>query len=232
MSGVPYFVDNRYVATPTSSRAFRVDNILINANGGVMDNVQVEYINSPPTFAPVTYTKGSWSPPTISGLKPYTDYIYRVRTHNNYGWSEWGPWRSVRTLADVPDVPELGLDSAGQISLELTAYGKDNGSPIISWDVAYQESGTGAILVVPFSSKIILTNLKPGTEYEVSIRAKNAIGYSAYSSPVVFTTKTGVWINVLGTWKQAIIWINVGGVWKKAVRHINVDSGITQSWKK
>lgn len=231
----PYFVDNVYNADIITSTTARFNNWAGTGNGGTLNNVQVEYNTTPSATGALTYTKGSYALPTISGLTPNTLYYARIRISNTtYGYSAWGPWVSFRTLSTTPSAPSNAW-YAGNIDQQSAdilgiVVPNDGGATIdeirvrVSTDPAF---GTYTDYIDGNVTSVHIHDLSPGTLYYAQVFAHNVNGDSPASGTQTFTTLPGVYVRVGGVWKNAVAYVNVNGIWKPATRFVNV-SGV---WK-
>lgn len=118
---------------------------------------------------------------TFSGLKPNTEYSYKVRTKNANGASSYGSEKVVKT---APQSPSISRTSTTKNSAELYW---DRVAGATSYDVLFDGkvyNTTGGFLYVD--------GLMPDTEYSYSVRANNADGSSSYSEVQKITTQQTV----------------------------------------
>jgi hypothetical protein len=178
-----------------------------------------------------TSTMASDGTDTITGLTAGTTYHVWARTHNANGWSAWSGYSTITTpkVPYPPDIPSA--TNIGPVSVTVVwtpPSAGDGGSPITAYEVSYGTDPLVHAASVTGTSPLTVTGLQPGTRYYFWVRAQNAVGWSAYSAPVVATTIAGVRLKVGAEWKIAIPYVNVGGVWKLAqpfVRYLGVWKG-------
>jgi hypothetical protein len=157
----------------------------------------------------------------ISGLSSGVTYYFWARGRNALGWGPYGPRSSATTLR-VPDAPSPPVVSpASQTSLvadfSQSTIVNDGGSPVTLFETGYTTSPTGnPTTSLTGSSPITFVNLQPATTYYVKLRAKNAIGWSPWSTATVSRTIAGARVKSGGVWKEAIPYVRVSGVWKLA----------------
>ena len=99
------------------------------------------------------------------------------------------------TAAAPPDAPATPSVSVGTTWLDVSwAAPADNGAAIIDYDVRYRETGTNwqTTSHVGTATTRRIENLFPGTDYQVSVRAKNAEGSSGWSPSASATTDADV----------------------------------------
>ena len=93
---------------------------------------------------------------------------------------------------EVPEAPAISGETAD--SLEVSWSEPDNtGPPITGYDVQYREEGRGRFTDAQHEGPgltLTLTDLEPGTVYEVQVRAKNDEGTGDWSDPVEGMTVT------------------------------------------
>ena len=132
---------------------------------------------------------GTGTVTTIRGLRSNTTYQVRVRAENAVGdgaWSEPGSgttWRAPPGRVSTPGVWPGGLGA-----VRVTWSAPTNRGPRISdYDVGYREEGSGAAYMDAgyngTGRETTITGLTNGTSYEVQVRARNADGSGAWSSP-------------------------------------------------
>ena len=90
-----------------------------------------------------------------------------------------------REPPDVPEVPAISGETADSLTVSWSE--PDNTGPAITdYDVQYREKGTGRFSDGDHEGPgltLTLTDLKPGTVYEVRVRAANDEGTSGWSDP-------------------------------------------------
>ena len=121
---------------------------------------------------------------TITGLENDTQYFVAVQAENAVGDSDWSDISFATPTAQPPDAPSaLRLrPSDEQIVVDWEAP-DDNGSPITRYPVRYRKVGAGSWRRAQTSStRITLTDLDNGTEYEIYVEAENSEGLSDQSS--------------------------------------------------
>lgn len=227
----PYFVNDAYIADNITATSARLSSWVAAANGGTLNNVQVQYNTTASATGATTYTQGSWALPTISSLTPNTTYYARVRISNStYGYSAWGRWISFKTLSTTPSAPSNAW-YAGNIDQQAAdilgiVVPNDGGAAIdqirvrVSTDPAF---GTYTDFTDGNVATVHISDLVPGTLYYVKVFAHNANGDSPSSGTQTFTTLPGVSVNISGVWKNAVPYVNVNGIWKPAIRFVNIN---------
>ena len=153
------------------------------SNGGAsITGYFVEYDNNSGFTSPATATSTLSLSKDITGLAPGKWYA-RVRAMNSEGYSPW----SATVDATVPSVPSTpSAPSVAAIPGQATASWSapaNGGSAITGYDLQYDTDssfGSPTTLAVTSSPKVI-SGLLPGVYY-FRVRAKNAVGASAYSA--------------------------------------------------
>lgn len=187
------------------------------ANGGAaIDARQIGFGTE--TTNPTKNTVSSDRSTTIPGLSPGTTYYFWARTRNAKGWSAWGP-RSTAKTHNVPSAPATPTISGVTPISAIVSWTPpaNNGASIVEYQVGYGASSTGpATTVTATASPRTVTGLVPGTRYYFWVRARNAVGWGAWSAASSNQTIAGARIRVGGVWKIAVPYVKVGGVWKLA----------------
>ncbi|CAL1539569.1 unnamed protein product [Lymnaea stagnalis] len=137
---------------------------------------------------------------TIKSLKPDSEYIISVRAFNQIG--ESSPTFILARTKEVPVQPlafltpvKLTVQAESESSLKLTWS-----DPAISNSQRAMDGRAYLIRYSPLSGEaysyintsdqvLVLTNLEPGTQYEVSIKAVKGTNSSQWSLPVVNSTQ-------------------------------------------
>ena len=202
------------------------------SNGGLaIDSRQIAYS--------LTTTATNWvssnGSTTVTGLTPGKTYNFWARCHNADGWGPYSVMSTV-TLPNVPTAPSQPLlASATASTMDLSwSPSSGNGSTVTGYQVGYGTSPSGPTTIVSASSPQTITGLSPGTLYYFWVRAQNAVGYSAWSTPNSGSTVAGAYVYVhpatevfggvvhqLGGWTPAVPYVRVGGVWKPAEVWVN-----------
>lgn len=145
----------------------------------------------------VTFKLGSTGTQGFGGPTTFSQYISRA------------------TIPAAPNKPILSNETVNSIDISWTPNG-NGGSTITEYQIGYGTSSSGPTSYVIANSPYTVSNLAMGTVYYFWVRAKNALGWSAWSAVNSARTYLGVYVNVAGTWKAAIPYVNQGGVWKQA----------------
>ena len=90
-----------------------------------------------------------------------------------------------REPPDVPEVPTFSRETADSLTVRWSEP-ENTGPHITDYDVQYREKGRGRFIDGDHQGPgltLTLTDLKPGTVYEVQVRAKNDEGTSDWSDP-------------------------------------------------
>ncbi len=121
-------------------------------------------------------------------VNPDTEYTFSVRARNSFVASEYSSERKIRTMIPVPQVPQNieTIPTTNSVAISWDAVNYAAGYDILFNNVVYDVSDT---------SKTI-TGLEANTDYEYAIRAKNAIGTSAYSNTKTVRTLLSVPENI------------------------------------
>ncbi len=119
----------------------------------------------------------------LSGLRNGTTYELQARAKNARGWGAWSP--STFGTAGAPTPPEINT-LPKNASLDLSwAAPSDNGSAVNGYDVQYRAGSSGSWTSWPHAGttrSATITGLTNNTEYEVRVRARNAVGNGPWST--------------------------------------------------
>jgi len=184
------------------------------SNGYTIDSRKIGYGTN--SVSP-QHTVSSDKSTTISGLTPGTTYYFWAQTHNSKGYSNWSTRVSARTDSG-PSAPSVVVLSAiTQVSMHAAfTKNSDGGSVITSLQIGYGTSSTTPTTIIEATTSMTIAGLAPATTYYFWARAKNALGYSAWSVVSSASTIAGGYVKVGTVYKKAIPYVNVGGVWKLA----------------
>lgn len=154
---------------------------------------------------------------TLTGLNPGSWYKFWAKSANFLGWSAFSPPVAARTLR-VPDAPnpvtvkdvDLGVATAS-----FTFTGRwDGGTPIRQWQIGY---GTGSVPTLFVSgNNVRISNLTPGRVNYFWARARNDIGWGAWSGRSQVSLPAGGKILYGGVMKPAVAYVKYNGVWRPA----------------
>ena len=128
---------------------------------------------------------------TISGLSASTNYSYRVRAKNSAGSSAYSATATIKTPIKPPATP-TGIKATATESSVTVSWNA------VSTAASYELAFNGNTYTLTGTSRAF-TGLTAGTEYKYKVRAKNAGGYSAYSTENSITTIPSVPKNVTAT---------------------------------
>jgi len=130
----------------------------------------------------------------VKGLRPFTEYGFRLCASNSAGKGAWGPVAICRTdpgPPGAPDHPEAVTQGVDHIQLRWSAPGQTNGSPVTGYtlELGSVSSKTRKISLWTQiyrgpSNSFCIADLSPGREYAARVRAENGIGVGAFSQPV------------------------------------------------
>ena len=192
----------------------------INTNGDGGDPINLRQIgygtSSSVSNATIITTDGY---DYVTGLTPGTTYYFWGRVRNSIGYSAWSPRASAKTLSGPSAPTKAAISSITQSSIVATfAPNANGGSAIIDYQIAYSKTAsvTGAPTITTTATSRTVAGLSPGTVYYFWVRARNAIGWSAWSAVSSARTLAGMYIKNGNVWVAATPYVNVGGVWKVA----------------
>lgn len=162
----------------------------------------------------------------ITGLTPGTLYYFWARTANLHGYGPWGG-RSQGTTLRVPFTPDPpAVSNLTQLTATVTwTPPASGGTGILEYELGYGTSSAGPSTTISGNPPRNLTGLLPGRTYYFWVRARNAVGWGAWSNPTVAKTIAGARVKASGVWKDAVPYVKVAGVWRVArpwVRYVGV----------
>jgi predicted RNA-binding protein with TRAM domain len=129
------------------------------------------------------------SPLSIPNLAPGTTYTVAILAINGSGSGTPSATSSV-TTPSAPGAPTVSSVTAGDGSALISfSPGDTGGSPITGYEYQLTTDGPWAD-ATSLSSPILVPGLTNGTDYSVSVRADNAVGPGAASSPQSVTPAT------------------------------------------
>ena len=130
---------------------------------------------------------------TVLRLTSGQPYTFRVRAVNAFGPGDWSAESGPVTPTGAPAPPSAptGLTAAPKPGSAVISWtpGGDGGSPVTGSEIRVI-SGTTVVSTVTSAAGVTsrtVTGLKNGTTYQVSVRAINAAGAGAWSTPTRVT---------------------------------------------
>jgi chitodextrinase len=122
---------------------------------------------------------------TDTGLSNGTSYSYTVRAYNTAGWGSFSSAGSgtPRTVPSAPGAPKVTAGDK-QVTISWTAPAA-NGATIDSYEVFQDGVSIGSTATTSMNK----TGLANGTEYTYTVKAHNAVGWSAASAGTKATPK-------------------------------------------
>ncbi|XP_056427663.1 receptor-type tyrosine-protein phosphatase S isoform X4 [Hyla sarda] len=139
----------------------------------------------------------------VEGLKPNTEYIFRLAARSNQGQGAWTTDIKERTMQSKPSAPPQDVKCVSTKSTTI----------LVSWQPPPAESHNGILAgysvhysaldfedpvpkevkdIPPQTTEILLEALEKWTEYRISVVAHTAVGPGPESSPVVVRTDEDV----------------------------------------
>lgn len=132
---------------------------------------------------------------SATGLNPSTTYTYRVVSFNDAGTSQFSNTASATTLAAPPDVPAApsGLIATGVSRTQINLSWTDNSNNESGFRIerCKNPNCTNYVQIVQVGANVTTfadTALTKNTTYRYRVRAFNAGGNSAYSTPTTGKT--------------------------------------------
>ncbi len=158
-------------------------------NGDAVTSYGVEYRDTSGPLTWITWPhSGTDTETTITGLSDGTEYDVRVSAGNGRGKGSHTPAQTV-TTPDMPDPPVLSA-TAGDGEITLTWTVANNGAAVNLYRLWYQPEGGEQVrlnLPTDTSTSYTLEGLTNDTEYDLKLKARNAVGFSEWSETVTAT---------------------------------------------
>jgi len=141
----------------------------------------------------ITVTGQSTTTHVRTGLKANTSYDYCIRAKNAVGYSAWSAYGYFKTTSSSTVTTNPTTAPAVPTGLSISAITTSGATfkwNAVSGATEYQMnvSGGWVTLVGANNTTNVRTGLKANTSYDYCVRAKNAVGYSAWSSYGYFKT--------------------------------------------
>lgn len=168
--------------------------------GGAITGYQLDWsaTGTDESFRSLVSPAATASSHTHTGLKPSTEYHYRMRSRNSVGWGAWSDTVSGTTEGAVPAAPTLTAQANGSTEVKLSWTRPDSGgSRIIDYELEYlDDSGRGwgwltGDRLPSDAVQHIDSGLSPGTERQYRVRALNENGPGQWSTARTVRTDAG-----------------------------------------
>ncbi len=190
----PTVPDPPVLATPSNGAADQSQPIFFDwADILDVDLYQLQIAVNSGFGSPSVDTNVTVSGCTISGLDEGQQYYWRVRAHNNVGWSNWSSVWSLTTECPVPAVPTLASPANGADNLDIPVMlDWSDVSGITYYQVQVDDDagfGSPAIDISAGVSNYSASTLEDQQTYFWRVRANNDCGWSDWSSVRNFTTR-------------------------------------------
>jgi len=214
------------VASTVSRNSAVISSFSVADNGGEAPiDVRVQYNTVATSAGAQVVTRGSWADVTLPGLAATTRYYFRTAARNSAGWSEYGAWEVFETVSNVPD--DIATPNVtGITEAQATASWNQpaaNGATITGYRWGLSKSSafspvlrSGVTSTSTFS--LLLTELEPGTEYFLRVRAQATPdngGWGTTSFRTVGGRGLKIFTFVGGVRKELKAYTFVGGVRKE-----------------
>lgn len=173
-------------SAPTSDR---IDLSWSDASGNE-DGFEIERSQDGISFIKITDVPANTTTYPNSGLSAKTQYWYRVRAKNNGGTSSFSNVANAITKDNVPNAPQnLSAHPVSNTRIDLSW--QDNSGNETSFELERSTDGSNFSKIAEIGANATTfqnTGLTTLTKYWYRIKAKNEIGYSAYSNVVEVST--------------------------------------------
>ncbi len=164
------------------------------ANGAAISDYDVQYkLGSVTGWTDANYD-GTGTSTTLSSLTNGQPYDVQVRAKNSVGWGGWSPSASATpaTTATVPaaPAPPTLAPGNGRIVVSWAVPTSNGGAAISDYDVQYKLGSVTGWTDAHYNgtgTSTTLSSLTNGQRYDVQVRAKNAVGWSDWSTAAAAT---------------------------------------------
>ena len=159
-------------------------------NGASIDRYEVRWRRSGGSSWSKQAVAGSTSRHEVTGLSNGVSYEVRVRARNGVGWSDWSPSATAtpEDAATPPDAPPGLAVTAGDGEMAVSwRASRDNGAAVTGYSVRWSGDGVSDSRRLGASARNhVITGLRNGAGYTVSVVAHSVVGDSAASSLAAF----------------------------------------------
>lgn len=183
-------------------------------------------------LGPVTYNSGRPWVHLDTFAVTYNQTIYfrleATGTQGLGGATEFPQWIQ-RATVPPPPTP-ISLTEVGHTTFRYQfGWAGDGGSAVLEYQIGYGTSPSQVQYYTagPANGIAIIGGLTLGETWYIWVRARNAVGWSGFSTRLSARTLAGSRIKVAGTWREAVAMIKVAGVWRQAIPFIK-SAGV---WK-
>jgi SH3 domain protein len=178
-------------AVPTGLRSTAITSNSITLNWNAVSDATEYQVNVSGGWITVTGTSNTVH--TRTGLKADTSYDYCIRSKNAVGYSAWSAYGHFKTDSASTTTTTPATIPAIPTNVNASAIGSN--SVTINWNsvstaTEYQVNVSGGWTTVSGvnTTSHTRTGLKENTSYDYCVRARNAVGYSAWSAYGYFKT--------------------------------------------
>lgn len=156
-------------------------------NGAAIDSVYWETDRGQSGYSGTN----SWH--AFTGLAAGTSYRVQCQVRNSAGWSPRSAWSNAITTANVPSAPASPTVSGvtSTVARGTVAAPSNNGATVVEY--GWQLSTSSSFSTISQSGNTTgttwdVSSLSGGVTYYMRVRARNAVGWGAYSAGRSFTT--------------------------------------------
>ena len=181
-------------ASEITSSSIKLSWLAPTSGGSEITNYLVEISGGGSSWTEVSKPISTDTALNITGLKPATKYMFRLKAVNSVGVSKVSSSASFTTFATAPAIPtNLLVKSQTASSLTLTWTAPSNGGTrIIDYRVEYSlDQGESWLIVAKnaaSSASATLRGLNSKTSYLFRVTAKNSVGFGGVSQNITVTT--------------------------------------------
>jgi fibronectin type III domain-containing protein 3 len=198
LSSLNNFNNNTSFSSTSSPSASPTPSTPTSTNNDIKYELQMQNLDDPiaSSHGFITVYNGSALNYKVNELKRSSVYQFRLRAHNEEGYSGWCDVVSFKTNAQVPQPPSKLKIKQQTASLMVYQVNweepKDNGTlKVLKYYLEILETesdGFRNIFEGKETSFLLNIPMKPNHNYKLRVKCSNSVGISDYSDPIDFTT--------------------------------------------
>lgn len=180
-------------------------------NGGsdvTMNYIQVRPVGSTTNVVSDSVSTSS-SQRTVTGLKPGTQYEWRVRVYNGVGYSDYSSWGGRFTTDEAaptkrPNLQVAVIDPTSvRMSWTHTMGSGEAARTGFDWQVSTVDNFSSILASGSMPASTLtrdIQGLTPATQYYFRVRAKNSVGTGPWSAIKSLSPPQGIRVYLNGVW--------------------------------